>query len=117
VSNLKFAQLADAFDAMAEYIDQSEGERLREKQAAVHSRIDSFAERYLDSTGEELPPELRSKLASLDEEVLESVLKTTKTAGGSPDSLGGPADNAPNLKTASEDEDADARMLRFLTTD
>lgn len=112
MSNFKHAELANVFDALADYIDQTEGERLREKQAAQADRITRFAERYTESTGEEIPDALRGKLASLDEDVFEHVLMTTKTAGGSPDSLGGPVDDT-ETKTAGE-EDADERMKRWL---
>lgn len=114
MTTLKQAELADIFDAMADYVDHTAGALLREKQAAQQTRVAAFAEHYTEMTGEEVPSDLRAKLASLDEDVFEHVLKTLKTAGGSPDSLGGPAETD-NTKIADE-ADADARMLHWLTT-
>lgn len=114
---VKHAELADVLDAAADYIDRLDGARHREKTAAREALIDDLAGRYRESTGEDLSGDLRKKLASLDEDVLQHVLKTSKTAGGSPDTLGGPADTTPTQKTAAEDDDPDARMFRFLTSD
>lgn len=92
---------AQALEALADYVDATEGARFREKQAAQASHLDSFAARYQERMGEDLPADLRSKLASLDPEALEQVLKIAHPTGGSPESLGSP-DAADAMKTASE---------------
>lgn len=108
---IDYEKIATALETVADYVDATEGRRLREKQAAQRARVASFAERYEESTGEALPASLRSKLASLDEEALEHVLRISKTAGGSPESLGDP--DTTETKTASE-EDHRERFTRWI---
>lgn len=116
MTTLKLAEIASVFDALADYIDQTEGSRLREKQAAQQEKAAELAERYAAATGEDLSDALRQKLAGLDPDVLESMLKTTKIAGGSPESLGGPADTSATKTAGHQDanEDADSRFYRWL---
>jgi hypothetical protein len=46
---------------------------------------------------------MQAKLASLDEAVLDLLVQQVKTAGGSPDTLGGPEETEPQTKVAGED--------------
>jgi ATPase subunit of ABC transporter with duplicated ATPase domains len=104
---------ANVLDTLADYVDATEGARFREKQAALDARVTDFAARYQETTGEDLPASARSKLASLDLEALEHVLKIANVSGGSPESLGTP-DQADAMKTASETGSASDRFTSWI---
>jgi len=89
----KHAALADLLDQVAAHIDATEGARAREKTAARQAKASEAVSAFEAVSGETLSPELRSKLAGLDEDVLAHLTRTAKITGGSPDSLGGPADD------------------------
>jgi hypothetical protein len=109
---IDYQKLATALETVADYVDATEGRRLRDKHAALQTRIASFAERYEESTGEAMPASLHNKLASLDEDALEHVLRISKTAGGSPESLGDP--DTTETKTAGAEEDHVDRFTRWI---
>ncbi len=101
---MKNAAVADLFDAFADYVDVLEGDHARRKTAATSEKIDTIAASYEESTGEAMPEETRQKLAAADDVLLNLLVKKANTAGGSPDSLGGPAE-MDTQKVASEDPD------------
>jgi len=59
-------KLAAVFDAMADYVDQVEGEKTSTIENARHARIDKIATAHAAVHGEELPEATRKKLASSD---------------------------------------------------
>jgi hypothetical protein len=101
--SIKNADVADLLDAVANYVEASSGEQHRRKTAATRDKIAAYAASYEESTGEALPEEMQAKLASLDEAVLDLLVQQVKTAGGSPDTLGGPEETEPQTKVAGED--------------
>ena len=108
-----YQKIANALEAVADYIDDTEGKRMREKQAATQERLAALEARYQESTGEALPADLRDKFASLGEAALDHVLKLAKTAGGSPESLGGPDDDH-STKTAEATDDPHEKFARWI---
>ena len=111
---MKNAQVADFLDAVADYVEAIEGEHYRRKQAAAAEKVDKIAYAYVEATGESLPDTVRSKLAGADDDLLDLWVKQARTAGGSPDSLGGPVEIDTSTKVASDDPDA--RFLAFINS-
>lgn len=101
---MKNAAVADLLDSLADYVEAMEGDHVRRKTAATSEKVDKIAASYEESTGEAMPDEVRQKLAAADDVLLDLMVKKANTAGGSPDSLGGPAE-MDTQKVASEDPD------------
>lgn len=101
---MKNAFVADLLDCFADYVEVREGDYIRRKEAEVSEKIGKIAASYEESTGEAMPDEIRQKLAAADDVLLDLMVKKANTAGGSPDSLGGPAE-MDTQKVASEDPD------------
>lgn len=59
-------KLAAVFDAMADYVDQVEGEKISTIESARQARIDKIATAHAVAHGEELSETTRKKLASND---------------------------------------------------
>ena len=106
--------VADLLEKVATWIESRDGEAYQAQVNAVNAKIAAVTEAFREA-GVEISPTLSKKLATADAELLDLLPKQAQTSGGSPDSLGGPARDA-NIKTASHDEDADARFLRFFST-
>lgn len=101
---MKNAKIADFLDLAADYIEEVEGTELRKKHAAAEAKIAEIADAYETSTGEAMSEDLRQKLAQTDVAILDMMFKKANTAGGSPDSLGGPGE-IDTTKVASSDPD------------
>ncbi len=118
---LNYKDVADALDAAADYIDSVEHTKQAADTAARSARIDKIASRYEASTGESVPSNLKEKLATLDVDTLDQMLKVAHNSSDSPASLGGPADNlddAPAPKTIKEaSAQADDRLLNWVIND
>ncbi len=108
------AKMAEVFDAVADYVEEIEGQKLAAERAARLSRIDTMAERYAHATGESFPDSMRNKLANLDPAALDEIIKMTKTAGESPDSLGSPAELSDRSAPRTVKEAADQAEENFL---
>jgi hypothetical protein len=118
---MQYTDVADVLDAVADYIDGIETQKKTAEAAAKGERISKLAARFETSTGESIPASMKEKLASLDTDTLDQLLKVAKNTGDSPAALGSPADreDAPvaprNTKEASAH--ADDRFLSWLTAD
>ena len=99
----QLTKLANALDALADQIDAQENEKRAAEEAARAHTLAKFAERYELRTGEELPVEIREKMASMETEALEHVLKVA-SAETTDVPMGGPAETM--NKTASSERDA-----------
>lgn len=102
--SLDTEKLAELLTGLAEYVDAVEHERTSKTAAERDTRIEKLAECYEGSTGEALPENVREKLASVEVEALEHLLKIANNNGGSPESLGASADlnNNPPPRTIKE---------------
>ena len=108
-------KIAELLDAVADYVEYHEGAQYRTKQAESAEKIQKIASAYLDVHGEELPEDVRNKLASADDALLDLFMKQAALTGGSPDLLGAPVDDLDNVKIANHNpDDPDARFLNFL---
>lgn len=85
-------KIAEVFEAVADYIEGIEGQKVAEERTLKRAHIDKLAESYELATGQTMPEAAREKLArSLDHEVLEQLTKAAKHSGESPESLGAPS--------------------------
>lgn len=111
---MNLRKVANVFDAMAGYVDAVE----REKQASVDSarrvRVDKVASAHATAHGEEIPDDIRQKLASTDPAVLTYVEGVLAKQAGVVDSLGFPASNSDDDQPTSIKEAASAADQRFL---
>lgn len=113
-------KLAELLDLVAVYVDENESRREAMEKQARDSRISRISESYEASTGEPLPDPLRAKLAGLDQEALDHLLKIANNKNESPPSLGGPAqiDDSPNPRTTKEAAAlADDNFLKWIIND
>lgn len=104
MSDVNYAKVAEVLDTVAEYIDGIEHTKTAKEQSARDERVEKFATQYSASTGESLPDNLRNKMAGLDQEALDHILKVANNTGDSPESMGGPAEtqDSPNPRTVKE---------------
>lgn len=93
-------KIAEVLEKAAAVIDAHE----TEKQAAVSKEREAalklVAEKYAEFTGEDLPEEIRSKLASSDGDIVEAFKKVVEKTAGAVESLGRSSE-----KQASENEE------------
>ena len=96
-------KLAEVFDALADYVEENELQKYAAAQSERTARIDRLATSYEQTTGESFPVVVRQKLAKLDADTLDQLVRVSKTAE-SPESLGRPADRSAGLnpKTVKE---------------
>jgi len=114
MSNVSYEKIADILDSVAVYVDDIEHTKTSAEKTARDTRITTFASRYEASTGENLPDSLRNKLAGLDQEALDQLLKVANNTGDSPESLGGPAETSDNPPPRTVKEAAAQADNKFL---
>jgi hypothetical protein len=114
VSNVSYEKVADILESVATYVDGIEHTKSAAEKSARDTRITTFASRYETSTGESLPSSLRDKLANLDQESLDQLLKVANNTGDSPESLGGPAETSDNPPPRTVKEAAAQADNKFL---
>jgi len=114
VKKLSSAKLADMLFAVADYIDEVELKKTANVRAERDERIAKLAERYEASTGESIPDDLRNKLAGLDANALDHLLKVAKNNNESPVALGRSADLDSDPAPRTIKEAADHSEKRFL---
>lgn len=119
MSDINFGDVANVLDAVANYVDGIEHEKTAAVSAARQERINKLASNYETATGEAIPTETRDKLASVELDVLDQLLKVANNTGDSPDSLGGPAEitDTPQPKTVKEAAaQADDNFLNWIVS-
>jgi hemerythrin-like domain-containing protein len=89
---INYEKVAELVDSVAEYVDEIEHSKLAAERSARTERVGKLAAQYETSTGESLPEELHDKLANLDQQTLDHLLKVANNSEDSPESLGGPAE-------------------------
>lgn len=113
-----YADIANVLETVARYIDDIETEKTAALTAAKSQRVNKLAQSYEAATGEKFDTNLQGKLASLDPEVLDHLLKVAhNNRNGNTESLGGPADvtDAPAPRTIKEAADqAEDRFLNWI---
>jgi len=107
-------KVAAALDEIADVLDEQE----REKQAVVlRSRdeaLQSVASKYAAATGEELPDDVKEKLAASGEDIIATVrTMVEKTSSAAVESLGRASEKSAHLVPRTRSEAKDAAWDRF----
>ena len=110
-------KLAGVFDAMADYVDYIENEKTATASATRAARLDKVASAHAAVHGEELPVEMRKKLASSDAALDYAEDLLTKQGGAvTPLGYGVTPETDERPKTVKEAADAaDAQFLNWIT--
>lgn len=87
-----YEKVATVLEKLAAYVDTIEYDKQQKVATALNERISKIAESYENRTGEEFPETLHNKLANLDQETLDHLLKVANNNSDSPESLGNPSD-------------------------
>ena len=117
---MRYDDVADVLDAVAGYIDGIEFQKQAAERTAREARIAKIASQYETTTGESVPTSLRDKLAGLDVETLDHLLKVANNNTDSPASLGGPSEisDSPTPRTIKEAAyQAEDRLLAWIIND
>jgi hypothetical protein len=99
-SNLNLEAIANVLEKTAAYIDEQEAHQISQTQKVASDEVSHLTAQYQKITGEELPEDVRSKLAS-DAAVRATIQKIVDTSAPV-DSLGGAAKGT---KTAGAEDD------------
>jgi len=118
---MDYKEIANLLETAAEYFDGVESAKLAAENTARDARISKFAARYEATSGESFPESLKEKLATLDVDTLDHVLKVAHNSSDSPESLGAPSDLSDDLpapKTVKEASvHAEDRFLSWIVND
>jgi hypothetical protein len=108
---LDLTKVAEVLEAAASYIEATETKQADAIKTARHAEVSKLAGRIQDVMGEELNPDVLSKLAETNPEV--TALLSRLTGEGMVDSLGGP-ETTKTASTSSSLPEAEAAFLNFL---
>ncbi len=101
-------KVAAVLDAAAQYVDCVEREKLAAIASERQGRVDKVASAHAAAHGEEIPDDIRQKLAAADPSVLSYVEGVLAKNAGVVDSLGSPANLADDDPPQTVKEAADA---------
>ena len=112
---MNYTEVANVLESVALYVDDIEYDKQASVNAARTERINKLAERYEASTGESVPEQLSKKLANLDPDMLDHLLKVAhNNVDGDTEALGGPAENSDDRVAVTVKEAAHHAEDRFL---
>ena len=104
---MNLRKVAVVFDKMADFVEAVEGEKLAAAESARRARVDKVASAHMTAHGEDIPDDIRRKLASTDPSVLSYVEGLLHKQAATVEPLGAPADiedTVPsNTKQAADD--------------
>lgn len=110
-------KVAAVLEAAADHLDALEHEKLSNARAVRSAQIEAVAAKYAEATGEQIPDNVRKKLAESPQDIVAFLQTMAEKQAGSVESMGAPssrdADNAPkNVKEAAAA--ADDRFLSWV---
>lgn len=112
---VNYNDIADVLESVANYVDEIEYEKQASETEARESRINKIAENYESATGEEVPAQIKSKLAGLDQDTLDHLLKVAQNnSDDTVTSLGGPSESTNRSAPTTVKEAAAHAEERFL---
>lgn len=106
-------KVADVLEKTAAYVDAHESDKTAAQRKSREEALKVVSGKYAEATGEDLPEDVLSKLASSDEEVLSTVQKMVEKASGVVESLGRSSDKQGSYKPATKAESLSAAWDRF----
>lgn len=107
-------KVADVLEESAKVLDAAEAEKTAAVKTARETAAKAVAAKYAEATGEELPEDVLSKLASSDDGVLSAVQKLVeKTGSSSVESMGRSSEQPATNRPVSKKEAAQAAWDNF----
>jgi len=103
-------KVATVLDQTAAFIDGQEAEKQAAVKTARDNAVQAFAAKFAEATGDDLPEDVRQKLAASDEDVLTTVSRlvektgTVETLGSSSDKTGSAAPMTKKERLAAANE-------------
>jgi len=113
--SMNLRKVAAVLDAAASYVDCVEREKLAAIASERQGRVDKVASAHAAAHGEEIPDDIRQKLAATDPSVLSYVENVLAKNAGVVDTLGAPASLADDDPPVNIKEAADAADKKFLS--
>ena len=110
---LDLVKVATVLEAAADHFDALEAEKTSTVRAERVSHIDKLAETYAQATGEEMPDNVRRKLAESDQDVVGLLKSIVEKQAGTVDPLGGPSNHGDSAEPKTVKEAAAAAEDRF----
>jgi hypothetical protein len=107
-------KIATVLEAAANYVEAVEREKAASADAVKAAVVSKLAAAHATAHGDELPDEVRAKLAGVDPAVLSYVESVLQKAAATADSLGIPV-NTDDNQPSTVKEAADAADKRFET--
>lgn len=104
---------AAVLEAAAEVFDAQEAKHAAEVKLAHENALKALTEQYSQLTGEDLPSDLISKLASSDESVLGAVKQVFTKTAGAVESLGRSSETTVESRPTTKKEAAAAAWQRY----
>jgi hypothetical protein len=118
--SVSLLKIAAVLDATANHLDALEHEKASSLNAERSARIDTLASKYAEATGEEMPENLRKKLANSDKEVVELITSMATKQASAVEALGSPSerndDGGTPLSVKEAAEQAEQRFLGWITS-
>lgn len=108
-------KIAAVFDALADHLDAIEAEKTSSAAAARRSQIDELAAKFAAATGEELPEDVRAKLANSDKAIVDLLRGMAEKQASAIEPLGGPSSRNDEPSPLTKKEAADAAGDRFVS--
>jgi anion-transporting ArsA/GET3 family ATPase len=111
---LDLEKVATVLDAAADHFDAIEAEKASSARAERMLQVDEVASKYAEATGEEMPEDVRQKLADTPKDVVAFLRAMTEKQAGAVESLGGPSSRNDDPAPKTIKEAAAAADQRFL---
>lgn len=112
--NIEFLQkVATVLEAAAAHIDAAEAAKIAAVEAEKQTIINTLASKYAEATGEEMPDNVRNKLANADGDVVDLVKSMIEKQASNVDSLGAPSTKKDGNVVLTKKEAAVAAEERF----
>ena len=108
------SKIATVLEAAADHLDAIEHEKQSSVMAERQSRVDDLANKYAETTGDEMPAEIRAKLATSDKAVVELLDQMVQKHASRIAPLGGPSSDNDDSAPLTKKEAADAASDRFI---
>ena len=107
---MNYQAIAEVLNSVADYVDDIEYQKQAADTEAKNTRINKLASKYEASTGQQIADDTKSKLAALDQETLDQLLKVANNNNSENlESLGGPGDITDNNGTPLTTKEAAVR--------
>jgi hypothetical protein len=107
-------KVAAVLEAAADHLDALEREKVSSARAVRTAQIDVVAAKYAEATGEEIPDNVRKKLAESPQDVIAFLQGMAEKQAGAVESLGGPSSRNDDPAPKTVKEAAAAADDRFL---